>query len=157
MKICYLSNSAIPSTVASSIQIVKMCEAFSELKNNVLLITTNVKKKNDNIFKYYDVKNKFIIKRIKSFTQFPLGIKYYLFSIFSIVESLKFKPDIYITRNFFTCFLLILLRKKTIIELHHDLNAESRIVKFLTKYFKFLNSKYLQKAIAITNGVRNDI
>ena len=62
-----------------------MCEAFSELKNNVLLITTNVKKKNDNIFKYYDVKNKFIIKRIKSFTQFPLGIKYYLFSIFSIL------------------------------------------------------------------------
>ena len=45
MKICYLSNSAIPSTVASSIQIVKMCEAFSELKHNVLLITTNVKKK----------------------------------------------------------------------------------------------------------------
>ena len=156
MKICYLSNSAIPSTVASSIQIVKMCEAFSELKNNVLLITTNVKKKNDNIFKYYDVKNKFIIKRIKSFTQFPLGIKYYLFSIFSIFESLKFKPDIYITRNFFTCFLLILLRKKTIIELHHDLNTESRIVNFLVKYFKFLNSKYLQKAIAITNGVSNE-
>ena len=45
MKICYLSNSAIPSTVASSIQTVKMCEAFSELKNDVLLITTNVKNK----------------------------------------------------------------------------------------------------------------
>ena len=36
MKICYLSNSAIPSDYASSIQIVKMCEAFSELDNKVL-------------------------------------------------------------------------------------------------------------------------
>ena len=156
MKICYLSNSAIPSAVASSIQIVKMCEAFSELKNEVLLITTNVKKKDVNMFQYYDVKNKFSVKRLKSFTEFPLGIKYYLFSVFSIIESFKFKPDIYITRNFFTCFLLILLRKKTIIELHHDLNSESRVVKFLAKYFKFLNSKYLKKAIAITNGVKNE-
>ena len=32
MRICYLSNSAIPSSVASAIQTVKMCEAFSELK-----------------------------------------------------------------------------------------------------------------------------
>ena len=112
MKICYLSNSAIPSTVASSIQIVKMCEAFSELKNDVLLITTNVKKKDVNIFKYYDVRNKFSVKKIKSFTEFPLGIKYYLFSVFSIIESFKFKPDIYITRNFFTCFLLTILKKK---------------------------------------------
>ena len=35
MKICYLANTAIPSTNASSIQIVKMCEAFSALKNHV--------------------------------------------------------------------------------------------------------------------------
>ena len=41
MRICYLTNSAIPSTVASSIQIVKICEAFSELNNEVILITTN--------------------------------------------------------------------------------------------------------------------
>jgi len=154
MKICYLSNSAIPSTVASSIQIVKMCEAFSELKNDVLLITTNVKKKDVSTFKHYNIKNKFNIKRIERFTEFPLGLKYYLFSIFSIIESFKFKPDIYITRNFFTCFLLILLRKKTIVELHHDLNTESRIVKFLVKYLKFLNSKYLKKAIAITDAVK---
>ena len=156
MKICYLSNSAIPSTVASSIQIVKMCEAFSELKNDVLLITTNVKKTNINLFKYYNVKNKFNFKRIKNYTEFPLGIKYYLFSIISIYESLKFKPDLFITRNFFTCFLLILLRKKTIIELHHDLNTESRIVRFLVKNFKFLNSRYLNKAIAITNGIKDE-
>ena len=35
MKICYLANTAIPSTNASAIQITKMCEAFSKLKNDL--------------------------------------------------------------------------------------------------------------------------
>ena len=156
MKICYLSNSAIPSTVANAIQTVKMCEAFSELNNEVTLITTNVLKTKINLNKYYNIKFKFSFVRIKSFNKFPLGIKYYLFSIFSILESFKYKPDIYITRNFFTCFLLTILRRNTIIELHHDLYTESRIVSFLVKKFKFLNSKYLIKIIAITHGIKKE-
>ena len=156
MKICYLSNTAIPSSNASAIQIVKMCEAFSEQNNEVILITTNVFKSKINLYKYYNVKFKFFCVRIKKFKKFPLGVNYYLFSIFSILESLKYKPEIYITRNFFTCFLLMMLRKKTIMELHHDLDTESRIVKFLVKKFKFLNSKYLTKAIAITSGVKEE-
>ena len=153
MKICYLANTGMPSRNASAIQIVKMCEAFSELNNNVTLITTNTS--SGNIFNYYNIKKKFKLKRLKSFKKFPLGIKFYLFSILSIIESEKLKPDIYITRNFFTCFLLILLKKKTIIELHHGLKSESRIVRFIVKNFNFLNSKYLVKLIAITNYAKN--
>jgi glycosyltransferase involved in cell wall biosynthesis len=154
MKICYLANTAIPSTNASAIQIVKMCEAFSELKNQVTLITTNAS--NGNIFNFYEIKTKFNFKKLQYFTKFPLGIKFYLFSFLSIIESLKLKPDFYITRNFFTCFLLLLLKKKTILELHHSLNTEARIVRFIAKNFNFLNSKYLIKLIAITNYVKND-
>ena len=50
MKICYLSNSAMPSKNASAIQIIKMCEAFSELKNDVMLISTNSYENEENIF-----------------------------------------------------------------------------------------------------------
>ena len=156
MKICYLSNAAIPSSVASSIQIVKMCEAFSKLNNEVTLITINDFNANINFINYYNVKSKFILKRIKNFKSFPLGINYYLFSIFSIIESFKFKPEIYITRNFFTCFLLVILKKNIIMELHHDLSMESRIVRFLATKFKFLNSNYIKKVVAITKGVKNE-
>ena len=45
MRICYLANSTIPSSTANSIATMKLCEAFTELKNEVILITTNVKKK----------------------------------------------------------------------------------------------------------------
>jgi len=152
MKICYLANTGIPSSNASAIQIVKMCEAFSELKNSVILITTN--SGSGNISDFYNIKTKFKFKKIKYFKKFPIGIKFYLFSILSIIESIKFKPDIYITRNFFTCFLLILLKKKTILELHHDLDTESRIVRFIVKNYNFFNSKHLVKLIAITNYVK---
>ena len=153
MKICYLANTGMPSTNASAIQIVKMCEAFSKLKNHVILITTNVS--SGNIFDFYNIKTKFEFKKIKSFNKFPLGFKFYLFSILSIMESLKFKPDIYITRNFFTCLLLVLFKKKTILELHHGLKSESRIIRFIVKNSNFLNSKYLVKLIAITNHIKN--
>ena len=151
MKICYLANTAIPSSNASAIQIVKTCESFVKLKQKVLLITTNVSEKD--IFFDYDVKFKFGVKKLLRFKKFPLGLNYYLFSFFSILESFKFDPDIYITRNFFTCFLLIIFRKKTILELHHDLNIESRIVRFLVKRTNFLNSNRLINLIAITKKV----
>ena len=51
MRICYLANSAIASSNASSIQIVKMCENFSKLNHEVLLITTNVSDKK--VFDFY--------------------------------------------------------------------------------------------------------
>lgn len=153
MKICYLANSAIPSSNASSIQIVKMCESFSKLKHEVLLITTNVS--NKKVFDFYNVSSKFQIKKLKKFKTFPIGFRYYLFSIISIIESFKFKPDIYITRNFFTSFLLTILRKKNILELHHGIEIESRIVRFILKKSNFLNYKYAVRLVAITHYVKN--
>ena len=78
MRICYLANTAIPSTTASAIQIVKMCESFSKLKHKVLLITSNAS--DDKVFDFYDVTSKFQIKKIKRYNKFPLGLKYYSFS-----------------------------------------------------------------------------
>ena len=85
MKICYLANTAIPSSNASAIQIVKMCETFSKFKHKVLLITTNV---SDKIFFYdYAVRFKFGVKKLKNFDKFPTGFRYYLFSIYSIFQE----------------------------------------------------------------------
>ena len=86
MKICYLSNSAIPSTVASSIQIVKMCEAFSELKNDVLLITTNVKKKDLNIM---TLRIGLVLKESKILLNFLLVLNIIYFLYFQLLKVLS--------------------------------------------------------------------
>ena len=153
MKICYLANTAVPSTTASAIQIIKMCESFSKLKHKVLLITSNASDKK--VFDFYGVRSKFQIKKLKKYNKFPLGFKYYLFSLSSIIESLKFKPDVYITRNFFTSFLLTILGKKIILELHHGIEIEGRIVRFIVKNFNFFNYKSLLRLVAITNNVKS--
>ena len=49
MKICYLANNAIPSTVASAIQIVKMCKG-SKNDNEVLICPNSNKIKMFSIF-----------------------------------------------------------------------------------------------------------
>lgn len=154
MKICYLSNNDMPSKMANSIQTIKMCEAFAQNGNDVLLICPNSEKIKNTIYKYYDVKTKFNFLKLKRYKKFPLGFYYYLFSLESILTSLKYKPDIYITRNFFTSFLLCLFRKKNILELHHPLEIESRVVRLLTKKLKFIKSKYLIRFIAISNEAK---
>ena len=63
MKICYLANTAVPSTTASAIQIIKMCESFSKLEHEVLLITSSAS--NKKVFNFYGVKSKFQIKKLK--------------------------------------------------------------------------------------------
>ena len=47
------------------------------------------------------------------------------------------------------------MRKKNILELHHGIEIESRIVRFILKISNFLNFKYVVKLVAITHNVKN--
>ena len=153
MRISYLFNSSLPSTNPGSLQVIKTCEAIKNQSNKVFLIAPNTGL-NRSIRKFYGLKNVPIIKKIKYFKSFPQGINYYLFSLFSIAYAISIKTEIYITRNLFTLFILILLRKKTIIEIHHDFSNEGRVVKFLYNNLRLFNSKNIIKIIAITNSVK---
>ncbi len=154
MRICYISNSAAPSENASSLQTAKLCEALSKIGHKVMLILPNSGYRNLNYYSFYDVRSKFKIKILKFFNKFPTGINYYLYSLFSILNSNYKRQDLYITRNFFTSFLLCFFNKVHILEVHDDIKIEGRVVKFLIKYFKFLNNKNVLKIIATTNALK---
>ena len=154
MKISYLFNSSIPSDLPSSLQVAKMCEGMQKNLHEVNLITPMPGHK-QSISSFYNIKSDFKLHKIKYFKKYPIGINYYLYSIVSILYALRLKSDLFITRNFFTCFLLVLLRKDTIIEIHHDLSIEGRAVKFIYKYFRVFNSKKIKKVIAISKNVKN--
>lgn len=153
MKISYIANSAPVGTNASSLQIMKMCEQFTKLGNCVTLITPDSGLRNISPFKFYGIKSKFKVLRIKFFKKFPIGIYYYLFALLSIFFAIKGKTELVITRNFFVCFLLSIIKKKCILEFHHDLTMEGRIVKFIVKYFNFLNSNNTVKIVSITQSI----
>ncbi len=155
MKIVVISNSAAPSKNASSLQTAKLCEALYKIGHQVNLILPNTGYKDKDYFKFYDIKDKFMIKRIKYFNKFPIGLNYYFYSLISILKSDYKKQDLYITRNFFTSFLLCVLNKKHILEVHDDISIEGRIVRFIIKYFKYLNNKNIIKIITTTKTLKN--
>lgn len=154
MKICYISNSSAPSKNASSLQTAKLCEEISRLGHNVNLILPKTEEFKKDYFKFYDIKHKFKITRLKYFKKFPIGLDYYLYSFFSILASNFKKQDLYITRNFFCSFLLSLLNKKQLFEIHDDILIEGRVINFLVKNLKFLNRNSVLKIITTTKTLK---
>lgn len=153
-KITYVSFSATPSTNPSSLQIVKTCEAFSKLGFDVELIIPNTGL-DEKIDLFYNIKNKFKIRRVKFINSFPRGLYFYIYSIFCLFIIFFKKKNITITRSFFVSFLLTLFLKKNILELHHDINVEGRVSKFLIKKIKFLNNSSIRKIVAISESLKN--
>ena len=154
-KINYITFSSIPSSLPSSLQIIKTCESLSKYNNDVTLIKPGTGNKSISINKYYGIKNKVNIKEFSIFKSFPRGLKFYLYSLSCLFFVLKDSNSITITRNYFICYLLILFKQKVILEIHHDTKIEGRITKFILKYSNFLNKKNLINIVAITNSVKD--
>ncbi|MFY4808012.1 glycosyltransferase [Aliarcobacter butzleri] len=151
MKLIYVANSTIPSTSANSVHAMKMCEGFKKNGVDVELVLPNNNSLN-NEFGYYGITNVFTINRLKSISPNPIGYKNYLFSLLVIFKYILFKKDIMImSKNFFVCFLGIILSKKVIFEVHGRLNG---ITLKLFKIFNVFNSKYIIKYIVISNPLR---
>lgn len=154
MKIAYLFNSSVPSYNASSLQVINVCHQIANYVGKITLITPNTGLKKS-LYDHYGIYKNFKILKIKYFDKFPKGINYYFFSISSIIHALCIKPDLFITRNYFTLFLLILLRKKVVFEVHTDLKIEGKLNNFIYNNFSIFNSKNLVNLIFITNSLKN--
>ena len=154
-KINYITFSSIPSSLPSSLQIIKTCESLSRYDYDVTLIKPGTGNKKFSINKYYGLKYKVNIKEFVSFKSFPRGLNFYLYCLSCLLFILKKNESITITRNFFICYLLLLFNQKVILEIHHDTKIEGRITKFILNYSRFLNDKNLINIVAITNSVKN--
>ena len=154
MQISYLFNSSTPSSNPGSIQVVNTCNGIAALGHKIYLITPGTGE-NISLKKFYGIKYNVDLKKIKYFNKFPLRFSYYLYSLISVIYAIHLKTEVFITRNFFTLFLLSIFKKPTIIEVHHDLNNEGRIVRYLFKNFDIFNKKNIIKIVAITSAVKN--
>ena len=157
MKIHYLATSNIPSKTANSLQIIKMCEAFSLIGNNISLIIPNLNCINKPIGSYYDLKKKINIHKVGKKMKFISGINHLLLPLKIIKKSYELGSDLIITRNLLICLILIILKKKHIFEIHDDLQSSGKILSKIFKYLNLLNSSILIKVIFITKNLKNFI
>ncbi len=142
-KIYYIAELNLPSKSAYSIHVMKMCEAFSKLNYDINLFV--IKSKNINqINKRYNINYKFKIFSI--FNDFIL-LNFVLRIIFSlkILYKKKFeKESIFLSRSIIFSLLACLLKKKIILELHHEITGFSKIMFLIFKNFNLIKDlKYV--------------
>lgn len=164
MKIIYIANARIPTEKAHGLQIMKMCEAFSnngadlELVLPTRLNTEEFKKTNP--FEYYRVKENFKIKTLKTLDPIflisrPFGvyIKFqFLFFIFGLLPYLFFKKNkqdyIFYLRDEQLLPLMHFFSKKVVWEAHNMPQNKKHYLKYWQKCYKI---------IAITAGLKNEL
>lgn len=158
IKILYITNSRMPTEKAHGIQISQMCEAFSKSGVDIeLLIPKRINVIKDNIFEYYNVKDRFKVKKIFNIdtiniiknkfgfiiqsTSFALSVLFFLFRN-------NYKGIIY-SRDQFSLFLLSFFKRFDLFYEVHNLPKENkRLFKKLLKRVKF---------VAISHGLKNKL
>ncbi len=151
MKIIYIANSRIPTEKAHGIQIMNMCEAFSNQGIDVeLVVPWRFNPIKEDPFKYYGVEKIFKIKKLPSIDLVKLG------KIGFLVQSLSFakcafwcvlfkKADIIYSRDELPLFFLSFFKKNLFWEGHDG-------------RYNFVIRRILKKCrgiITITEGLKN--
>lgn len=156
MELIYLTNNRIPTDKAHGYQIAKMCEAFADVGFNVSLwLPTRVNTIKENIFTYYNVKQNFSVRYIKSMDYIDylwLGRFAYILQTLHFLIKILFlkipKKAIIYTRSPEIVFICNLKGMKVIYEDHAWPAKRKRF------YLYLVLSAY--KIIAITNGIKQE-
>ncbi len=134
-----------PNTSAYSIHVVKMCDAFSNYTNLNLFVPSSANAFNK-IKKNYNLKNKFNFKTIfkkKKKINFISKINFSL----KILNQERYKKNVqhlYVSRSIIFAIFSTILRKKTILEIHHNLTGFTKIIFYSAKLLGLLNNlKYI--------------
>ena len=115
MKIAFLSFATLPSRAAHGVNIIKMCEALTEIGHNVILYTDS-REPAQEILDLYAVEHPFAVRRISLVKIRILGRLLSLLKTASAVR--RSPPDLLYTRDVFTGRLAAKLNIPFVFELH---------------------------------------
>ena len=154
MRIAYLHGATIPSRAASTVQVMKMCEAFASLGHDVLLLSPDkpdVESGVDDIHAHYGVKPVFRMSRA---SWVPLPGRQYLCAVDMVAQLRRFKADIVFSRFATAGLFAAWCGARVIHELHrplkHSAPGEARIIRTL------LRSRRLVSAVTISQALRRE-
>lgn len=142
MKIYYVApfRTTFPSMAASSIHMIKMCEAYSNLGHDVCFVISDNEFSDADIKNYYGIKSDFEIKRIKSSKSKVGNVSYAIKSAFYINNR---KPSVCVGRSITSLSLLCFLRNKVTIDIHGPVWEFNKLDFFLFK--KVVKCRWLNK------------
>jgi len=169
MKIIYLANARIPTEKAHGIQIMKMCQAFQGVGADIELVVAkriNLEFKDTDVFDYYNISEKFPIKRLplfdlvdrkRSLKGLSVIIQNTTFALSAFFYLLFKKVDIIYARDEFSLFFLSFFKNNLVLELHNFPRSRFFLYKWLFKKVKkivVINNKL--KEMTVDLGIDPD-
>ncbi len=154
MKIIYLGKSLIPSRAASSIHVMKMCQALSKNGHEVDLcipnIVNNEELNSNNIYTFYGVKPCFSLSPL---LWLPIKGKGYLYEWFAARYAQKNNPDLVYGRDIVSCYLAAKNGLPVIFESHFPITDAGKIKAWLFTQLLKQNKFYL--LVVITQSLKH--
>ena len=154
MQLYYISNSLIPSKEANSIQVMKMCRAFSDHFDSVTLFARHREEKDLDIYQYYGVKPTFEVARIETTDIRGLRRFQYAYKILKRLRKEKAPKELF-GRDFYVLGLIALLRLLKVplsLEIHQP--PVSKLHFFLQK--QIFKSPYFKQLVVISQALADE-
>tara|TARA_B110000977_G_scaffold682_1_gene971 strand:- start:21962 stop:23053 length:1092 start_codon:yes stop_codon:yes gene_type:complete len=143
IKLNYISEIILPSKSAYSVQVMKMCDAFSKKDFNIELFVLNRKTHVKKIYKTYNCSKKFEIRSTNITNNNFIGRLRFAYKIIRNLKKNGF-DEIYYSRSVISGILLSFYTKNVIIEIHHSLKGFTFILFSILKNLNsFKNIKFI--------------
>jgi glycosyltransferase involved in cell wall biosynthesis len=152
MQLVYVGNSAIPSRSANSINVMKMCAAFSGLGHEVVLLTPNrgpIEQDVDDIYDFYGVERSFDVRVLP---WRGIAGRSFMYAFRAAYEARRRNWRLVYTRFVRGAFACALLRVPVVLEVHAPPGDGGKIDGMLFRWL--VNSLQLQRVVVISEALR---
>ena len=149
MRIVYVADTSVPSRTASSVHVMKMCQAFSSNGHDVTLIartSNDLGLRKIDLFDFYGVGKCFEVITIKQFNIKNIGPLLYSYRANKVIK--KINPGLVYGRELLSCFFSVKNGFNTIYEAHQPYFKESAIKRVLIS--QICKSKVLINLVVIS-------
>jgi glycosyltransferase involved in cell wall biosynthesis len=158
MKIAYFHGTAIPSRAASTVQVMKMCEAFAALGHEVVLFVpsaSDVLENDFDVYDYYGVKRTFKIFFHCWFTlrsrRFRIPGRGYFDALRLAYEIKKIGPDLVYSRFALAGLIAAYSGVRVMHELHRPLShlasRDARLTKLVLQHRRMVRAVTISSAL----------
>lgn len=156
LKILHISASTIPSRTANSINVMKMCNAFSRMGHEVVLLSIkrpgSHEKDVKSDFDFYGVEPHFGIRKLHV-PQMKYSIL--LYTLRCAIETIKIKPDVVYGRFLWVVWLVAMLGFEVIYEMHFPVKQMSRMGRLL--FSNLVKNRKLKHLVVISHALKEMI
>jgi len=153
MKIAYLSQSLIPSTMANTIHVMKMCKAFSEQGCKLVLLVPKVSKQEEydyDSFEFYGVARSFALVRVDKIPLISRSISY---GIKCYRDLFRIQPDIVISRSPLGSLSAVYAGFPIVYEFHQPISDFG--IRHVVLFRQLIKNRFFLGLVVVTKALKD--